>query len=77
MFSDKRPTRLPPNREQDFNIDLLTDPTTLKKEVYRMSDEELTDLRRQLDKLLQQGLVQQKAISWVLLYYSSQGNMGR
>jgi hypothetical protein len=51
VFVDKIP-ELPPREEIDFSIDLLPGSAPISKEPYRMSLPELTELKFQLQELL-------------------------
>ena len=51
VFPEKL-TRLPPNREIEFKIDLLTRTAPISKALYKMSPPELKELKSQLQELL-------------------------
>jgi hypothetical protein len=55
MFVDEIP-ELPPRREIDFFIDLLPGSTPISKAPYRMSLPELTELKIQLQELLDKAM---------------------
>jgi hypothetical protein len=50
VFPEELP-RMPPDREVEFFIDLLPDTAPISKRPYRMSVEELKELKKQLTKL--------------------------
>jgi hypothetical protein len=59
-FPDVFPKELPgmpPNREVEFAIDLLPETTPTPKRSYRMSEEELKELKKQLTELHEAGYI--------------------
>lgn len=58
VFPDELPKQLPPKRTYDHRIDLYPDATPVYKPTYRMSPAELEELKKQLDELLEHGLIQ-------------------
>jgi hypothetical protein len=50
-------TELPPDRDVEFVIELMPGAGPIAKSLYRMSSEELDELKKQLKKLLEQGFV--------------------
>jgi hypothetical protein len=57
-FSDVFPEELPgmpPDREVEFVMDLLPGTTPISKRLYRMSVEELKELKKQLTELQEDG----------------------
>ena len=62
-FVDEIP-ELPPRREIDFSIDLLPESTPISKAPYRMSLLELTELKIQLQELLDKEYIRPSVSSW-------------
>jgi hypothetical protein len=58
VFPDKIPPGLPPEREFDHKIELETGAEPPFKPVYRMSQDELEELRVQLTELMESGYIQ-------------------
>lgn len=58
VFPDKLPDGLPPTREVDHKIELEPGYSPPSKPTYRMSYEELRELKKQLQDLLDQGYIQ-------------------
>ena len=56
MFPDDLPGD-PPEREIDFDIDLLPDTKPISITPYRMAPTELKELKEQLKDLLDKGLI--------------------
>ena len=59
-FSDVFPKELPglpPQREIDFEIELIPSAQPILKVPYKMTSIELKELKTQLDKLLQKGFI--------------------
>jgi hypothetical protein len=63
MFVDEIP-ELPPRREIDFSIDLLPGSTPISKAPYRMSLLELTELKIQLQELLDKEYIRPSVSPW-------------
>jgi hypothetical protein len=63
MFVDEIP-ELPPRREIDFSIDLLPGSTPISKAPYQMSLPELTELKIQLQELLDKEYIIPSVSSW-------------
>jgi hypothetical protein len=57
-------TELPPDRDVEFVIELMPGAGPIAKSLYRMSSEELDELKKQLKKLLEQGFVRPSASPW-------------
>jgi hypothetical protein len=57
-------TELPPNRYVEFVIELMPGAGPIAKSLYRMSSDELDELKKQLKKLLEQGFVRLSASPW-------------
>jgi hypothetical protein len=63
MFVDEIP-ELPPRREIDFSIDLLPGSAPISKAPYRMSLPELTELKIQLQELLDKEYIRPSVSPW-------------
>jgi hypothetical protein len=66
-FSDVFPeelTELPPDQDVEFVIELMPGAGPVAKSSYRMSSDELDELKKQLKKLLEQGFVRPSASPW-------------
>ena len=57
VFLDELPDTLPPKREIDFEINLKKDQPPPVRPVIRLSQDELKELKRQLQVLMSKGLV--------------------
>jgi hypothetical protein len=57
-------TELPPDRDVEFVIELMPGAGPVAKSPYRMSSDELDELKKQLKKLLEQGFVRPSASQW-------------
>jgi hypothetical protein len=57
-------TKLPPDRDVEFVTELMSGAGPVAKSLYRMSSEELDELKKQLKKLLEQGFVRSGASPW-------------
>jgi hypothetical protein len=57
-------TELPPDRDVEFVIELMLGTGPVAKSPYRMSSDELDELKKQLKKLLEQGFVRPSASPW-------------
>jgi hypothetical protein len=63
LFVDEIP-ELPPRREIDFSIDLLPGSTPISKAPYRMSLPELTEMKIQLQELLDKEYIRPSVSPW-------------
>ena len=63
MFVDEIP-ELPPRREIDFSIDLLPESAPISKSPYQMSLPELTELKIQLQELLDKEYIRPSVSPW-------------
>jgi hypothetical protein len=57
-------TELPPDRDVELVIELMPGAGPVAKSPYRMSSDELDELKKQLKKLLEQGFVRPSASPW-------------
>jgi hypothetical protein len=57
VFPDELPHELPPIRTHDHRIDVYPDAHPVYKSTYRMSPSELDELKKQLDELIEHGLI--------------------
>jgi len=55
---------LPPDREIEFAIELLPGTTPISKAPYRVAPTELVELKKQLQELLDKGLIRPSVSSW-------------
>jgi hypothetical protein len=63
FFLEELP-RMPPDREVEFIIDLLPDTAPISKRPYRMSVEELKELKKQLTELQEAGYIRPSSSPW-------------
>jgi len=66
-FSDVFPEDfpgLPPDRDIEFKIDLILGTTPISRRPYRMLPNELVELKKQLQELLEKGLIQPSSSPW-------------
>jgi len=56
--------RLPPDREIEFTIELLPGTAPISKAPYSMALAELVELKKQLQELLDKGLIQPSVSPW-------------
>ena len=71
-------TDVPLEREVEFAIDLVPGTRPVSTEPYRMSTSELSELKKQLEELLEKKFVRPSVSSWgtpVLLVKKKDGNM--
>ncbi|WVZ97649.1 hypothetical protein U9M48_043165 [Paspalum notatum var. saurae] len=77
VFPDELPG-LPPERAVEFAIDLVPGTAPIAKAPYRMSGKEYDELKRQLDELLEKGLIKCSVSPWgapVLFVKKKDGSM--
>jgi len=55
---------LPPDQEIEFAIELVPSTAPISKEPHRMAPTELTELKKQLQELLDKGLIQPSVSPW-------------
>jgi hypothetical protein len=55
---------LPLDRDVEFKIELLPDTTPISRRLYRMPQNELAELKVQLNELLKKGLIHPSSFSW-------------
>jgi hypothetical protein len=75
VFPEKLP-RMPPNREVEFVIDLLPDTAPISKRPYRMSVEELKELKKQLNELQEAWYIRPSSSPWGALVFFVQKKDG-
>jgi hypothetical protein len=63
VFPEELP-RMPPDREVEFVIDLLPGTAPISKRPYRMSVEELKELKKQLTELSESGYIRLSSSPW-------------
>jgi len=69
---------MPPEREIEFTIDLVSDSTPISKAPYRMAPKELHELKTQLEELLEKGFIRPSVSPWgapVLFVKKKDGSM--
>ena len=68
---------MPPDRDVEFIIDLLPGTGPIAKRPYRMSVDELTELKKQLDELISKGYIRPSASPWgsPILFVKKDGSM--
>ncbi|XP_059311671.1 uncharacterized protein LOC132063226 [Lycium ferocissimum] len=59
LFSEEMPDRLPPLRGIEYQIDFVPGPQIPNKPAYRSNPEEIKELQRQVEELLEKGLVKE------------------
>jgi GNAT superfamily N-acetyltransferase len=64
VFPDELPVGLPPKRKVDLKIDLLPDSKPVKRPIYKLSEEELKELKSQIDELLEKGFIRPSTSTW-------------
>jgi hypothetical protein len=77
LFSEELPG-IPPNRDIKFVIDLVPSTALITKRPYRMSVEELEELKKQLKELLEKQYIRPSASPWgspVLFVRKKDGSM--
>jgi len=57
-------SELPPHREVDFSIELVTEAAPTSKAPYRMSTPELVELKLQLKEMLYKGYIRPSVSPW-------------
>lgn len=57
-------SRLPPEREVEFSIDLVPRTQPISKAPYRMAPSELVELKKQLEELLDKGFIRPSVSPW-------------
>nr|CAH66033.1 H0515C11.9 [Oryza sativa] len=63
VFPDDLPG-MPPKRDIEFRIDLVPGTTPIHKKPYRMAANELAEVKRQVDDLLQKGYIRPSSSPW-------------
>jgi hypothetical protein len=63
VFPDELPG-MPPDRDIEFIIELIPGTGPIVQRPYRMNPVELIELKKQLDDMLQKGLIQPSSSSW-------------
>ena len=69
---------LPPVREVEFEIELVPGTSPISRAAYRMAPKEMTELRKQLDELLDHGFIRESHSPWgapVLFVKKKDGSM--
>src|ERR1044072_1642256 len=71
-------SELPPEREVEFAIDLIPGTSLVSMAPYRMSTSELSELKKQLEELLEKKFIRPSVSPWgapVLLVKKKEGTM--
>jgi len=55
---------LPPDRDIEFKIDLIPGTAPISRRPYRMPSNELAELKKQLQELLEKGLIRPSSSLW-------------
>jgi hypothetical protein len=63
VFPDELPS-MPPERDNEFIIELIPGTGPIAQRPYRMNPAELVELKKQLDDLLSKGLIRPSSSSW-------------
>jgi hypothetical protein len=63
VFPDELPG-MPPDREIEFVIDLLPGTAPISKRPYRMSSDQLLELKKQIKELLEKGFIRPSSSPW-------------
>ena len=66
-FADVFPKELPglpPDREIEFSINLVSGTALISQQPYRMAPTELVELKRQLQELLDKGFIRLRTSPW-------------
>ena len=64
VFPDELPNELPPKRAVDHEIELKTDARPVSISPYRLAPVELEELKKQLNELLEKGLIRPSKSPW-------------
>jgi len=63
VFPDEVPG-LPPNREVEFSIDLVTGTSPVSMAPYRMASAELVELKKQIEQLMEKQFIRPSTSPW-------------
>jgi hypothetical protein len=63
VFPDELPG-MPPDRDVEFAIDLLPGTAPISKRPYRMSSDQLLELKKQIKELLEKGFIRPSSSPW-------------
>ena len=64
VFPDDLPPGLPPERSVELKIDLEPEAKPIKRPIYKLSMEELNEVKRQIDDLLEKGFIRPSISPW-------------
>jgi hypothetical protein len=64
IFPEDPPSGLPPKRSVELKIDLVPGSEPVKIPIYKLSTEEITEVKKQVDDLLMKGFIQPSTSSW-------------
>jgi hypothetical protein len=62
VFSDELPG-LPPDRDIEFGIELVSRTAPISRRPYQMPSDELVELKKQIEELLKKGLSDQTSLN--------------
>ena len=57
-------TRLPPDRDVEFSIELEPSTAPISRRSYRMAPKELAEMKKQLEELLKKGFNRPSSLPW-------------
>ena len=57
-------TRLPPDRDVEFSIELEPSTAPISRRSYRMAPKELAEMKKQLEELLEKGFIRPSSSPW-------------
>jgi hypothetical protein len=55
---------MPPNRDIEFSIELLSGTAPISKRPYRMDVKDLVELKKQIEELLEKGFIRPSSSPW-------------
>jgi hypothetical protein len=64
IFPEDLPSGLPPKRSVELQIDLVPGSEPVKRPIYKLSTEEFTEVKKQVDDLLMKGFIRHNISSW-------------
>jgi hypothetical protein len=64
IFPEDLPSGLPPKGSVGLKIDLVPDSKHVKRPIYKISAEEVTEVKKQVDDLLMKGFIRGSTSSW-------------
>ena len=64
VFPEKLPKGIPPNRDNEFAIELVPDAKQQSREIYSMFQLELEEVPNKITELVEQGIVRPTSSLW-------------